>query len=143
MGSKIRKSEITEIPIILSKSDKIANLPKVAGKIFSNKIMDKMKMKNCLVQCFMILFKIIKYGDSRLLVYRLNIHIEISDTVFLCQDIPRILLYYGWVIDHIYGEFLGYGSILDLYAEEVSMYIHVYVFICVYMYIHMRTCIYI
>jgi hypothetical protein len=136
MGSKIRKSEITEIPIILSKSDKIANLPKVAGKIFSNNIMDKMKMKNCLIQCFMILFKIIKYEGNRLLVYGLNIHIEISDIVFLCQDIPRILSYYGWVVDHIYGEFLGYGSILDLYAEEVSSYIYICLYVYAHIYIH-------
>lgn len=129
MGLKIQKIEITEKPLILAKLDKIANLPKVAGKVFSNH--NKLKMKNSLIQCFMILFKIIKYGDNRLLVHKLNLHIEISDIVFLCKDMPRILSYYGWIIDHIYGEFLGYGSVLDLYAEEVSFYA-INMYMCIY-----------
>lgn len=109
--------------MILSKSEKISNLPKVSGKTFQgSNNSNKMKMKNSLVQCFMVLYNIIKYSNNKLLIYELQIHIEISDIVFLCQDIPRILSYYGWIIDNVYGEFLGYGSILDLYAEEVRFH---------------------
>jgi hypothetical protein len=40
---------------------------------------------------------------------------------------------------YIYGEFLGHGSILDLFAEEVTSYAYIYIFMLIYICTHIQV----
>ena len=96
----------------------IKPLPIVDCVIFRG-VSGKMKQNMSLTQCFATLYKMMSqnYGN-RELGFKLGIIEEISVIVTVCQEMPRVLDYYIWIVDVMYRD--GFGEYLTPEDMEVS-----------------------
>lgn len=79
----------------------------------------KMKQRLALTQSFATLFKMMSqnYGN-RALAFKLGVVEEMSVIAVVCQDMPRVLDYFIWVVDVLYRD--GFGDYLTPDDMEVS-----------------------
>lgn len=85
----------------------------------------KMKQRLALTQSFATLFKMMSqnYGN-RALALKLGVVEEISVIAVVCQDMPRVLDYYIWIVDVLYRD--GFGDYLTPEDMEVPHCIDTY-----------------
>jgi len=78
----------------------------------------KMKQRLALTQSFATLFKMMSqnYGN-RALALKLGVVEEISVIAVVCQDMPRVLDYFIWIVDVLYRD--GFGDYLTPEDLEV------------------------
>lgn len=78
----------------------------------------KMKQRLALTQSFATLFKMMSqnYGN-RALALKLGVVEEISVIAVVCQDMPRVLDYFIWIVDVLYRD--GFGDYLTPEDMEV------------------------
>jgi len=83
----------------------------------------KMKQRLALTQSFATLFKMMSqnYGN-RELAFKLGVVEEISVIAVVCQDMPRVLDYYIWIVDVLYRD--GFGDYLTPEDMEVRYLQH-------------------
>jgi hypothetical protein len=105
---------------VMSKEERYATLlPKVQGAKFSGLARlgpKSFKRTLVLTQAYATLFKLVGTSfANRALAMDLGLHLEVADMAFLCEAAPGVLSYAFWVIDALWNDAFGFGTVNDLF----------------------------